>query len=109
MKKRVAPVIQFAILVAMPLLAAQRADAQSYPSRTVTIITPFAAGSVTDTTARQIAQHLQDALGQPFVVEIRGGESCRSRRTAGRECRGAREARWPHAPDYDQLHTFRSA
>ena len=51
----------------------QGAAAQSYPSRSVTIITPFAAGSVTDTTARQVAQHLQDALGQPFVVENRAG------------------------------------
>ncbi|HEY0569330.1 MAG TPA: tripartite tricarboxylate transporter substrate binding protein [Xanthobacteraceae bacterium] len=39
----------------------------------MTIITPFAAGSVTDSTARQVAQHLQEALGQPFVVENRAG------------------------------------
>jgi tripartite-type tricarboxylate transporter receptor subunit TctC len=48
-------------------------SAQTYPSRPVTIITPFAAGSVTDATARTIAQHLQDTLGQPFVVENRAG------------------------------------
>jgi tripartite-type tricarboxylate transporter receptor subunit TctC len=54
-------------------LMAQNANAQGYPSRPVTITTPFAAGSVTDTTARQIAQHLQDAFGQPFVVENRAG------------------------------------
>jgi len=62
-----------AVLSLVGYLAAERADAQSYPSRPVTIITPFAAGRVTDTTARQIAQHLQDALGQPFVVENRAG------------------------------------
>jgi tripartite-type tricarboxylate transporter receptor subunit TctC len=49
------------------------ASAQSYPNRPVTIITPFAAGSVTDATARTIAQHLQETLGQPFVVENRAG------------------------------------
>jgi tripartite-type tricarboxylate transporter receptor subunit TctC len=49
------------------------ASAQPYPSRPVTLITPFAAGSVTDATARAIAQHLQDALGQSFVVENRAG------------------------------------
>src|SRR5882757_218614 len=49
------------------------AFAQTYPSRPVTIITPFAAGSVSDATARAIAQHLQDALGQSFVVENRTG------------------------------------
>ncbi len=48
-------------------------SAQPYPSRPVTLITPFAAGSVTDATARAIAQHLQDALGQSFVVENRTG------------------------------------
>ncbi|HLQ93357.1 MAG TPA: tripartite tricarboxylate transporter substrate binding protein [Xanthobacteraceae bacterium] len=47
--------------------------AQNYPSRPVTFITPFAAGSVTDATARMIALHLQGALGQPFIVENRAG------------------------------------
>ena len=49
-----------ALLLLLGLFAInpERAAAQSYPSRSVTIITPFAAGSVTDTTARQVAQHL---------------------------------------------------
>jgi len=59
--------------VAAAALTTAQAWAQTYPSRPVTIITPFAAGSVTDATARAIAQHLQDALGQSFVVENRAG------------------------------------
>ena len=51
--------------------AASAAD--PYPVRTVTILTPFAAGSVTDAAARLIAQALQEALGQTFVVENRAG------------------------------------
>jgi len=51
--------------------AASAAD--PYPVRTVTILTPFAAGSVTDAAARLIAQTLQEALGQTFVVENRAG------------------------------------
>ncbi|MEA2982986.1 MAG: hypothetical protein QOF09_4809 [Alphaproteobacteria bacterium] len=47
--------------------------AQTYPARAVTILAPFAPGSGTDTAARIIAQVLQDALGQPFVVENRVG------------------------------------
>ena len=47
--------------------------AQSWPSRPVTIITPFAAGSVTDTTARIIAQMLQERLGRTFIVENKAG------------------------------------
>ncbi len=44
-----------------------------YPTRAVTIITPFAAGSVTDATARAIAAYLQETLGQTFIVENRAG------------------------------------
>jgi tripartite-type tricarboxylate transporter receptor subunit TctC len=39
----------------------------------VTIITPFAAGSVTDTTARIVAQFLQERLGRAFIVENKAG------------------------------------
>jgi tripartite-type tricarboxylate transporter receptor subunit TctC len=47
--------------------------ADTWPTRAVTIITPFAAGSVTDATARIIAQLLQEKLGKPFVVENKAG------------------------------------
>ena len=43
------------------------AFAEDYPARPVTIITPFAAGSATDTAARLIGKYLQEALGQPFI------------------------------------------
>ena len=55
------------------LMASSSAVAQSYPNRPVTILTPFAAGSVTDAAARLIAQTLQESLGQSFVVENRAG------------------------------------
>ena len=54
-------------------MAASPSRADTYPSRTITIITPFAAGSVTDATARMIGQYLQDALGQSVIVENRAG------------------------------------
>jgi tripartite-type tricarboxylate transporter receptor subunit TctC len=51
------------------------ADAQSYPSRTVTIVVPAAAGGGIDLSARWIAAELTAALGKSFVVENKGGAS----------------------------------
>lgn len=54
-------------------LAGTSALAQSYPSKPVKIIVPFAAGGPADNYARFLAQRLQDMLGQAFVVEDKPG------------------------------------
>ena len=59
--------------VAMQLVALTSALAQTYPSRAVRLIVPFPAGSATDHVARVVGSHLQESLGQPFVVENRPG------------------------------------
>ena len=58
-------------LLAAILLAAQSlaALAQSYPSRPITVIVPFAAGGGTDTVTRILAEHMSRKLGQSIIVE----------------------------------------
>src|SRR5580692_9341907 len=49
------------------------ASAADWPTRPVTIITPYAAGGMADVVARLIGQHLSAKLGHPFIVVNRGG------------------------------------
>ena len=58
-------------LLALPGLASAQAD--NYPSRPITMVVPFGAGSVTDTLARILSQRLAPALGQPVVIDNKAG------------------------------------
>ena len=49
------------------------ADSQSYPSRPITLISPFPPGGSTDVVARVMAERMRPLLGQPVVVENVGG------------------------------------
>lgn len=58
------------LLAAIPTIPAL---AQTYPSRPVSVIVPFAPGQATDTLARFLSAGLSESLGKPFVVENRPG------------------------------------
>ena len=62
-------------LASLASLAAAPAFAQTYPSRPLSLIVPWAAGGSTDILARVIGQHLHQSMGQPIVIENRTGAS----------------------------------
>src|SRR5260370_23085716 len=64
---------RLALWVFTTIAATAPASAQGWPTRPVTVVVPFAAGSSTDTAARIPAGGMSEALGQQLVVEKVGG------------------------------------
>ena len=62
-----------ALLVIAATAAPAVALGQAYPAKPVRILIPFPAGSINDILARQVADKLTPALGQPFIAENRIG------------------------------------
>lgn len=64
--------------LAAPVVAAMSsiansAMAQAFPSKPLRIVVPFPAGGTTDVIARLVAQRMTETLGQPVLIENRGG------------------------------------
>jgi tripartite-type tricarboxylate transporter receptor subunit TctC len=58
------------LLLAAALVSAQ---AQQWPGHPIRVISPFAAGSASDTLARVVLEHVSQRIGQPVIVEVRPG------------------------------------
>jgi len=61
--------VRLSVLGCTLLAVAQTAAAQSFPSRPLTLVVPFAAGGPSDVAGRIVAQGLSEKLGQQVVVE----------------------------------------
>src|SRR5215471_8179730 len=73
MKRSLALALIGLALTALPAVA--QAPASAWPTRQVKLIVPFGPGSTPDVVMRLIADHLQQKLGQTFVVENKPGAS----------------------------------
>jgi tripartite-type tricarboxylate transporter receptor subunit TctC len=62
-----------ALMAAALIVAGPAARAQTYPSRQITLIIPFAPGGSNDLVGRALGKKLSEVWGQPVVVENRGG------------------------------------
>lgn len=61
------------LIALLAVVAAATAQAQTFPSKTIRIIVPYAPGGSVDLTARVIAKNLQDSIGQSVIVENKPG------------------------------------
>ena len=67
------PLTRRLAIVAAAALSCTLAQAQSYPSKPIKVIVPFAAGSATDQIGRAFMAKVSETLGQPVVVENKPG------------------------------------
>ncbi len=61
--------IRLLTAILLSIAAGTTAQAQSFPSRVITIVVPLPPGGATDTLARTLADHMRATLGQPVIVE----------------------------------------
>ena len=62
-----------ALVLGAAVVPAAQAQGSNWPSKPIKVVVNFPPGGAADTIARAISQPLQDALGQPVLIENRGG------------------------------------
>src|SRR5882672_5593235 len=73
MPVKMLPFLSGLALLLCTLPAAKRAEAADYPTRPVTLVVAFTPGGASDVLARILGRKLEQALGQPFVIDNRPG------------------------------------
>ena len=85
-------------VVALAMMAGLAgAQAQSFPSRQITLVVPFPPGGSTDVAARIMAEKMRPILGQPVIIE-KPGRRRRQHRGRARRTRGAGRLHHRHRP-----------
>ena len=74
-KSRLYPALAATLCIALGFIPS--VHAQSFPSKAVRVVVPFPAGGTLDSLGRQLATRMQESLGQPVVIEPRGGGATR--------------------------------
>jgi tripartite-type tricarboxylate transporter receptor subunit TctC len=69
--KTLAARLILAATISLPLISGSKA--QTYPTRPITVIIPFAGGSASDVVSRIMLQRMSKSMGQPIVIENRPG------------------------------------
>jgi tripartite-type tricarboxylate transporter receptor subunit TctC len=71
----VVPVLLASLGIAAPHAHAQSGSATNFPERPIRLVVGFPPGGATDILARILSQHMPESIGQPVVVDNRGGAS----------------------------------